>query len=79
MLSCSPLHFSNDIIPEPIGGAHRDSREMGSTLKSYLLRYFRELRSLSSEALLNARYEKFRKLGRFLEPETPLLPISRKS
>jgi acetyl-CoA carboxylase carboxyl transferase subunit alpha len=56
----------DDVIPEPIGGAHRDPREMGATLKSYLLRYLRELRKLSPDQLLNARYEKFRKLGEFL-------------
>src|SRR6185436_796884 len=34
----------DDIIPEPLGGAHRDHREMGTMLKQYLLRYLRELR-----------------------------------
>jgi acetyl-CoA carboxylase carboxyl transferase subunit alpha len=55
----------DDVIPEPLGGAHRDHREMATTLKSYLLRYLRELRSQPIEALLTARYEKFRRMGRF--------------
>jgi acetyl-CoA carboxylase carboxyl transferase subunit alpha len=55
----------DDIIPEPLGGAHRDHREMATTLKSYLLRYLRELRQLAPEALLEARYQKFRRMGRF--------------
>jgi acetyl-CoA carboxylase carboxyl transferase subunit alpha len=56
----------DDIIPEPLGGAHRDHREMANTLKSYLLRYLREIRSLTVEDLLESRYQKFRKMGFFL-------------
>ncbi|HZT80021.1 MAG TPA: acetyl-CoA carboxylase carboxyltransferase subunit alpha [Gemmataceae bacterium] len=55
----------DDIIPEPLGGAHRDHREMGNTLKSYLLRYLRELRNVPAEDLLEARYQKFRRMGVF--------------
>src|SRR4029077_64212 len=44
----------DDIIPEPLGAAHRDHREMANTLKSYLLRYLRELRSLPVPDLLEA-------------------------
>jgi acetyl-CoA carboxylase carboxyl transferase subunit alpha len=55
------------VIPEPLGGAHRDPREMANSLKSYLLRYLRELRPLSIEDLLEARYMKFRRMGAFLE------------
>ncbi len=55
----------DDIIPEPLGGAHRDHREMATTLKGYLLRYLRELSPQPVEALLTARYQKFRRMGRF--------------
>jgi acetyl-CoA carboxylase carboxyl transferase subunit alpha len=55
----------DDVMPEPLGGAHRDHREMGNTLKTYLLRYLRELRSLSPSELLEARYQKFRRMGVF--------------
>jgi acetyl-CoA carboxylase carboxyl transferase subunit alpha len=55
----------DDVIPEPLGGAHRDHREMATTLKTYLLRYLRELRAQPSEALLAARYQKFRRMGHF--------------
>ena len=44
----------DDIIPEPLGGAHRDHREMANTLKTYLLRYLRELRNVPTEELLEA-------------------------
>jgi acetyl-CoA carboxylase carboxyl transferase subunit alpha len=56
----------DDIIPEPLGGAHRDHREMANTLKTYLLRYLRESRQLPADELLEARYQKFRRMGAFL-------------
>jgi len=61
------LRIIDDVIPEPLGGAHRDHREMATTLKSYLLRYIRELRHLPTEVLLSQRYEKFRRMGVYLE------------
>jgi acetyl-CoA carboxylase carboxyl transferase subunit alpha len=57
----------DDVIPEPLGGAHRDHREMSNTLKTFLLRYLRELRPLSRDDLLEQRYQKFRRMGVFLE------------
>jgi acetyl-CoA carboxylase carboxyl transferase subunit alpha len=55
----------DDIIPEPLGGAHRDHREMANTLKGYLLRCIRELTPLSTADLLEERYQKFRRMGVF--------------
>jgi acetyl-CoA carboxylase carboxyl transferase subunit alpha len=59
------LRIIDDIIPEPLGGAHRDHREMANTLKAYLLRYLRDLRPLSNDELLEERYQKFRRMGVF--------------
>jgi acetyl-CoA carboxylase carboxyl transferase subunit alpha len=61
------LGVIDEIIPEPLGGAHRDHREMATALKSYLLRSLRELRLLPVEGLLEARYQKFRRMGVFLQ------------
>src|SRR5205823_1642439 len=61
------LGIIDDIIPEPLGGAHRDHREMANTLKTYLLRYLRELRALPLTELLEQRYQKFRRMGVFDE------------
>src|SRR5688500_5802830 len=61
------LRVIDDIIQEPLGGAHRDHREVGNTLKSYLLHYHRALRSLSPAELLDKRYQKFRRMGQFDE------------
>jgi acetyl-CoA carboxylase carboxyl transferase subunit alpha len=61
------LRVIDDIIPEPLGGAHRDHREMANTLKAYLMRYLRELRGVPTEELLEQRYQKFRRMGVFDE------------
>jgi acetyl-CoA carboxylase carboxyl transferase subunit alpha len=61
------LRVIDDIIPEPLGAAHRDHRQMGNTLKAYLLRYLRDLTSLPAPELLERRYQKFRRLGIFDE------------
>lgn len=61
------LGVIDDIIPEPLGGAHRDPREMGNTLKTFLLRYLRELRNIPADELLEQRYQKFRQMGVFDE------------
>jgi len=64
------LGVIDDVIPEPLGGAHRDQREMASSLKSYLVRTLRELRQLPTTVLLDGRYQKFRKMGVYLEERT---------
>ena len=55
----------DDVIPEPLGGAHRSPREAAATLKTYLIRYLRELVGKSTDELLTGRYERFRQLGLF--------------
>lgn len=61
------LNVIDDVIVEPLGGAHRDHREMANTLKNHLLRYLRELRDLPVATLLERRYEKFRRMGIFTD------------
>ncbi|MHB1036125.1 MAG: acetyl-CoA carboxylase carboxyltransferase subunit alpha [Pirellulales bacterium] len=66
------LGIVDDVIEEPLGGAHRDHHQMAGRLKIYLTRALRDLVRRPIDELLEARYEKFRHLGRFLEqpPET---------
>lgn len=59
------MGIADEIIPEPIGGAHRDPRQMASTLKSAILRNIRELKQIPAGELTKARYEKYRKIGCF--------------
>lgn len=57
----------DDVIPEPLGAAHRDHRAMAATLKSFLIRGFKSLSGLKPDELLDRRYNKFRKIGVFEE------------
>jgi acetyl-CoA carboxylase carboxyl transferase subunit alpha len=61
------LRVIDDIITEPLGGAHRDPQQMGNLLKAYLLRYLRELKQIALPELLEHRYQKFRRMGVFDE------------
>lgn len=58
----------DEIVPEPLGGAHRDHRQIAATLKATFSKQLRTLQGMSTEALLEHRYQKFRKLGQFLDP-----------
>ncbi len=55
------------VIEEPAGGAHRHPRQMAARLKTFLARSLRELVAQPRDTLLAARYEKFRKMGVFLD------------
>jgi acetyl-CoA carboxylase carboxyl transferase subunit alpha len=57
----------DDIIPEPVGGAHRDPSLMANRLKTYLRGTLRELCAKPLDKLVEGRYEKFRQMGIFLE------------
>ena len=70
------LHVIDEIIAEPLGGAHRDPRQMGNILKAYLLRSLRELKQLPVEELLEQRYQKFRKMGVFDEGAAGEMPAA---
>ena len=61
------LGVIDHVIQEPLGGAHRDHREMANTLKKHLIRYLRELRGIPINDLLEQRYQKFRRMGIFEE------------
>jgi acetyl-CoA carboxylase carboxyl transferase subunit alpha len=55
------------VIEEPAGGAHRQPQQMATRLKTYLVRTLRELSPKPRAELVQARYEKFRQMGKFLE------------
>jgi len=59
------LRLIDEIIPEPLGGAHRNPREMAMTLKGYLVKEFSRLGQIPLDELLDRRYEKFRQMGAF--------------
>ncbi len=55
----------DEMVPEPLGGAHRDYSKAAEYLKTALLRHIRELKQLSVEDLLEQRYQKFRQIGQY--------------
>jgi acetyl-CoA carboxylase carboxyl transferase subunit alpha len=57
----------DDVIEEPLGGAHRDHHQMAARLKLYLIKVLEQLSEQPLEELVAARYEKFRRLGVYLE------------
>lgn len=61
------LKIIDEVIEEPLGGAHHDEEKMAASIKKTIKKYLRELNHLSKQQLLNKRYEKFRKMGVFKE------------
>tara|TARA_Y100001933_G_scaffold265033_2_gene334466 strand:- start:4174 stop:5181 length:1008 start_codon:yes stop_codon:yes gene_type:complete len=57
----------DDVIEEPLGGAHRDHHQMAARLKLYLIKVLEQLSEQPLDELVAARYEKFRRLGVYLE------------
>jgi acetyl-CoA carboxylase carboxyl transferase subunit alpha len=53
----------DDVIPEPDGGAHNNHEAAAATVKEYLKKHLDELRKLSSEELVEQRYQKFRAMS----------------
>lgn len=56
------------VVPEPLGGAHRDPAQAAHHLEQYLAKALRELKRKSAMELADQRYEKFRRMGEFSEP-----------
>jgi len=63
------MKFVDEIIHEPIGGAHTDLETSAATLKMMLIKHVDAIQALSVEERLRLRYEKFRSFGRFNEPQ----------
>jgi acetyl-CoA carboxylase carboxyl transferase subunit alpha len=65
------LKVVDDVLEEPLGGAHRDHHQMATRLKTYLSRTLGELEQKTPDELVESRYDKFRRIGVFLE-ESPV-------
>ena len=66
-ISLKNLGVIDEIVKEPLGGAHRDFEKMAQNLKEAVLKEFEKIDKFSIEELLERRYEKFRKMGEFFE------------
>lgn len=61
------LEVIDEIVKEPVGGAHRDHEAMAATLHKALSRNLAELKKIPAEDLVELRYQKFRKMTRCIE------------
>jgi acetyl-CoA carboxylase carboxyl transferase subunit alpha len=57
----------DDVIPEPLGGAHNDHQLAAANVKRYLKKHLGELSKFSPEELVDQRYQKFRAMTRVEE------------
>ncbi|MDQ7779607.1 MAG: acetyl-CoA carboxylase carboxyltransferase subunit alpha [Planctomycetota bacterium] len=63
------LGIVDEIIPEPLGGAHHDHAAAAAALKRSILKSIAELREIPVDRLLDMRYEKYRRIGEFIEAQ----------
>src|SRR5436190_7599123 len=61
------LGLVDEIVPEPLGGAHTDGDKMAETLRDTLIRHLDELSKMGAPERLKTRYSKFRAYGHFNE------------
>lgn len=59
------LELVDDVIKEPLGGAHRDPAAAASNIEKYIVDSLRELKRMSPDQMLKKRYKRLRELGSF--------------
>lgn len=64
-----PFGLVDEIVKEPIGGAHLEPEEMAKTLKKIIVKHLGELSAITAETRISQRVEKFSRMGIF-ESET---------
>ena len=64
------LDVVDDIVPEPLGGAHRDPVEAATHLEHYLVDTLGQITQTPIETLMQRRYQRLRTIGRFFESTT---------
>ena len=55
----------DDLVPEPLGGAHRDHQGAANNLKATLCQQIADLKRIPLDELLEQRYQKFRRIGKY--------------
>ena len=61
------LNLVDELIPEPLGGAHHNYRLTADNLKAALLKHLAQIKTVPVDELLELRYQKFRNIGVFDE------------
>ena len=68
------LGLVDELVPEPLGGAHNDLAATAETLKRHLTNNLQQLLKLSTAERLQSRYAKFRAYGQYLEKPPSVAP-----
>ena len=61
------LGIIDTVVPEPLGGAHRDPHSAAHALEQFITKSLRDLKRSKTDNLLERRYEKFRNMGVYIE------------
>jgi acetyl-CoA carboxylase carboxyl transferase subunit alpha len=61
------LDIIDQVLPEPLGGIHRDPDAAAETLRTYLVDTLRELKRFKVDTVVRKRYERIRSVGSFFE------------
>ena len=69
------LGIVDEIVPEPLGGAHNDPDAMAAILKKTITAHLAELCAIPIERLLDLRYEKYRRIGYYVEERAAWNPV----
>ncbi|MFK7850764.1 MAG: acetyl-CoA carboxylase carboxyltransferase subunit alpha [Akkermansiaceae bacterium] len=64
------LKLIDDVIPEPVGGAHHDHAATALAFREHISQHLDQLSTLKTDQLLEKRYEKFRHFGEWNEVES---------
>ena len=65
------LQLVDGVIPEPLGGAHKDYDGAAAEIKKVILSELSEMEKMSTEELVNQRYDRFRRIEFFMEKNAP--------
>lgn len=57
------MNLIDDVVKEPLGGAHHNVEETAENIRQLLKKYLKETESIKAQKLIEERYEKFRKIG----------------
>ena len=71
-LTAKELHdmkLIDEVLKEPLGGAHQDPERMAATVKESLKKHLSDIENGDRRHLIERRYEKFRSIGSFVSPE----------
>ena len=63
------LGLVDEVVPEPLGGAHTNPDKIAETLRDYLVKHLDQLLSLPPAERLKCRYDKFRAYGQFAQKQ----------